>query len=78
MNTFMPKKKPIKMNTFAQQFAELESIVSSFEKNNLDLDESLKQFERGLQLTEQLKKILDTAENRIVELKKKYHSDREA
>lgn len=59
-------------SSFAKDFQELEKIVAAFEKNSLDIDESLEQFERGLQIAERLKKTLETAENRIVTLKKKY------
>ena len=36
--------------SFKEQFDELEALVEEFEKGELDLDESLKKFERGLQL----------------------------
>lgn len=77
----MPKKnikKTAKKNTnksFAQQFAELEKIVDSFEDGELDIDESLKQFEKGLQLAEELKLTLGTVENKIESLKSKYQVD---
>ncbi len=62
---------------FQTSFKELETIVSEFEKGNLDLDESLIKFEQGLQLAGELKKRLNEVENKIVEIKKKMRSDSE-
>ena len=73
------KKTIEKKESFQQSFEELEKIVHEFEEGNLDLDESLKKFERGLQLAEDCKKRLQEVENRVIEIKKKFtslsHSD---
>ncbi len=70
------KKKSLKDGSvdvsFAKQFEELEKIVESFEQDDLDLDASLKQFEKGLKLADGLKKTLDSVENKIESLKSKY------
>lgn len=71
----MPKKKSTTTNSFAKDFAELEKIIASFEKEDLDLDDSMQQFERGLQLAEELKKTLATVENKIETLKNKYTAE---
>lgn len=69
----MAKKKTATGQSFAQQFEELEKIVASFDDDTLDVDESLKQFEKGLKLAESLKKSLEGVENKIDSLKQKYH-----
>lgn len=62
-----------KEQNFAEAFAELEAITEWFDsQENVDLDEGLQKFERGLALTTALKKKLSEVENQVVELKKKY------
>lgn len=63
-------KKP----TFAEAFTELESITEWFETQDVDLDEGLKKFERGLELAQQLKQKLADVENTVVTLKKKFEA----
>ena len=50
---------------FEQSIAELETIVEQLEKGDLPLEESLKQFEIGINLAQQCQKILTTAEQKI-------------
>lgn len=61
-------KKP----TFAQAFAELEAITEWFETAEVDLDEGLQKFERGLELAKLCKTKLAEVENTVTELKKKF------
>lgn len=63
-----------KKQNFQKQFAELEQITKSLESGDLDLDKSLKQFERGLKLAQELKKQITKTENKIKELKDKNNS----
>lgn len=63
-------KKP----TFAEAFSELEAITEWFETQDVDLDEGLKKFERGLELAKQLKQKLAEVENTVVTLKKKFET----
>jgi len=65
----MPSKK---QPSFAKAFTELESITEWFEGDEIDLDEGLKKFERGLELAAMCKKSLSEVENKITELKSKY------
>lgn len=66
----MAKKKE---QNFGEAFAELEAITEWFDsQENVDLDEGLQKFERGLALTTALKKQLSAVENKVVELKQKY------
>lgn len=58
---------------FSEAFKELESITEWFDsEENLDLDQGLKQFERGLTLAAELKKRLSEVENKVEEIKKKF------
>lgn len=62
----------IKKQNFAEAFAELEAITEWFEKGDVDLDEGLKKFERGLELAKVCKTKLAEVENTVIELKKKF------
>jgi len=53
---------------FEQSISTLEKLVSQLEKGDLPLEESLKQFEQGIQLAQQCQKILTTAEQKIEQL----------
>ncbi|MFH1425894.1 MAG: exodeoxyribonuclease VII small subunit [Candidatus Kerfeldbacteria bacterium] len=65
-------------DSFAKQFEELEAIVGSLEDGKLDLDASLKQFEKGLKIAQDLKATLKTVENSIETLKKQYEVEDDA
>lgn len=66
----MPKKSP----AFAEAFKELEELTEWFEQDNIDLDDGLKRFERGLELAEICKKKLAEVENKVTTLKKKFNT----
>jgi exodeoxyribonuclease VII small subunit len=55
---------------FEASLAELESIVQRLEHGELPLDESLRQFERGVALTRSCQKALRQAEQKIRVLSK--------
>lgn len=65
----MPKQQAF---NFEKSFSELEAIVGKFESGTISLDESLRQFERGLELASQLKQRLQDVENKITEIKQKF------
>lgn len=67
--------KPKKDASFASAFQELEEIVKKFEDGKLDLDESLKYFERGLELAASCKKHLAQIENKVIDIKKKFSTE---
>ena len=53
---------------FEQSIIELEEIVRQLEKGELTLDDSLKQFEKGIGLARRCQNVLSQAEQKIVEL----------
>lgn len=59
-----------KKKSFEQSMARLEEIVLSLEKGDAPLDASLKLFEEGTGLIADCGKMLDTAEQKVVKLKK--------
>ncbi len=52
-------------NNFEQQLAELESLVEAMENGEISLEDSLKSFEKGIQLTRSCQKSLSEAELKV-------------
>lgn len=50
---------------FEETMVKLEQIATELEKGDLNLDESVKKFEEGMELSKKATKILETAEKRI-------------
>ena len=58
----MPESKPPE---FEQALAELEALVERLERGDLPLDEALKTFERGVELTRNCQDSLKAAQQRV-------------
>ena len=56
------QSKPV---DFEKALAELESLVSRLERGDLALDEALKTFERGVELTRQCQLALKSAQQKV-------------
>ena len=69
-NRAMPEENPPSPN-FEASLQELERIVKELEKGDLPLEESLRLFETGMNLSGQCKRQLEEAESRIEILMKK-------
>lgn len=54
--------------TYEDGMRELEQIVEQLERGEVPLEEAFKAFERGMKLSEKLKKILNDGDARIREL----------
>jgi exodeoxyribonuclease VII small subunit len=67
----MPAKKTSTPD-FETAMKELEQIVESMENDQLTLDESLKQFERGVELSRICQTNLKNAEQKVEQLIKKH------
>lgn len=59
---------------FESALKELESLVTTMEKGELSLEDSLKSFERGVALSRQCRDILHKAEQRVAILDKDSNS----
>ena len=53
------------MATFEESLKKLESIVDQLERGDLPLEESIKLFEEGVNLSNACKKELETAEGKV-------------
>jgi len=49
--------------------AELDAIIESMQTADLDIEEAVAQYERGMKIIEQLEIHLKTAENRVTKVK---------
>ena len=56
------EKKPL---SFEDALSELESLVDTLEKGDLSLEDSLKSFERGVELTRSCQEALKDAEQKV-------------
>ncbi|MEG0873270.1 MAG: exodeoxyribonuclease VII small subunit [Clostridia bacterium] len=59
------EKKVKKEKTFEESLQELEKIAIQLEKGELDLENSIVEFEKGMKLSKECTKKLDDAEKRI-------------
>ena len=64
-------KRSAKTPDFETALAELEALVEKMEQGDLSLDESLRQFERGVQLTRSCQQALKDAEQKVQVLMEK-------
>ena len=72
LNTTTGKKvEPPKKQDFEQSLARLEEVVRKLESANLPLDQAMKLFEEGIQLSRDCQKQLEQAEARVEILLKK-------
>ena len=63
----MAKSEPLLIN-FEDYLRELEALVGEMEKGELSLEESLKHFERGIELTRACHAALQVAEQKVEKL----------
>ena len=56
---------------FSEKMKKLEKIVKSLEDDSIDIDKSMKKFEKGINLYNELNDLLKEAENKIEILNKK-------
>lgn len=58
--------------SYEQLKAELDGILAELQQGDLDIDQALKHYERGLELVRQLEAYLKTADNKVRQLKAKF------
>lgn len=68
----MPSKNETSLQ---QQLAELDDVLAWFDRPDVDLDEALAQFDRGVKLAEAAKTKLTQLENKITILKQRFDQD---
>lgn len=55
----------VKEESFENKMQELEKIVAELEKGELNLDESVKKFEEGMNISKECSKMLEDTEKKI-------------
>jgi exodeoxyribonuclease VII small subunit len=68
------EKKP----SISADFSELEALVSEFESGDIDIEEGMTKFKRGVELAKSLRTRLETLENEIQEIKADFVEQNEA
>jgi exodeoxyribonuclease VII small subunit len=69
------KTKKDQLPDFEKSLRELESLVERMEQGEISLEQSLKDFERGIELTRQCQTALQQAEQRVQQLISKNGQD---
>ena len=62
---------------FKQALEELKKINEEFNSDEIDLDQMLKKFKRGLELAKKCKERLKKVENEVIKIKEEFSSDAE-
>ncbi|PJB99646.1 MAG: exodeoxyribonuclease VII small subunit [Candidatus Nealsonbacteria bacterium CG_4_9_14_0_8_um_filter_35_12] len=60
---------------FTKAYQEIEEINEWFQNEEIDLDEALQKYEKGMDLINKCKERLREAENKFEEIKKKYTAE---
>lgn len=63
---------PGKKFNFTKAYKEIEEINQWFQGEDIDLEEALTKYERGMELIQKCKERLKEAENKFEEIKRKY------
>jgi exodeoxyribonuclease VII small subunit len=69
------KPKSTEKINFEKALSELERIVNDLESGDLSLEDSIKSFEKGIELSKLCQKKLEAAENRVKKLLEKSGGD---
>lgn len=64
-----------KQATFEAQMEELESLIERIESGEIGLEDSIKAYERGVDLIKNCRGVLGQAEQRVEELSRKLQDD---
>lgn len=64
-----------KTPSYEELKTELDGIMLELQREDLDVDQALKHYQRGLELVKALEDYLKTAENTVKELKARFNSD---
>jgi exodeoxyribonuclease VII small subunit len=62
------KEKPQELPDFEKALEELETLVEQLESGELNLDQSLQQFKRGVELTRHCQGVLEQAQQSVEKL----------
>lgn len=66
--------KARKLVNYQKLKTELDEVMAALQQDDLDVDEALELYKKGLELVQTLEAYLKTAENKVVELKAKFET----
>lgn len=69
-----PKQSEISYQALQQ---ELDQIMLELQREDLDIDKVLQHYQRGLEVVQELEKYLQTAENKVREIKARFDGGQE-
>jgi exodeoxyribonuclease VII small subunit len=58
--------------TYAELKAELDEVLETLQRDDIDVDDAVKAYEQGMALIKELEAQLKTAENKIAKVKAKF------
>jgi exodeoxyribonuclease VII small subunit len=61
--------------SYAELSQELESIMFELQRDDIDIDKAIGDYERGLELVKKIEEYLKSAENKITKLKSQFSAD---
>ncbi len=61
---------------FTKAYEEIEDINEWFQKEEIDLEEALDKYEKGMELIEKCKSRLEKSKNKFEEIKEKYSEEK--
>lgn len=64
-----------KKQNLRDAYSELEEVIAWFEKEEIDLEEGIKKFERGLELAQFCRTRLSEVENKVKAIKEKWENE---
>lgn len=67
-----PKKTGEPKPNYKQLRDELDSVLAELQREDLDVDQALAHYQRGLELIQQLEKQLSVADNKVRDIKGKF------
>ncbi len=62
--------------SFTEAYQEIEKINEWFQGDNIDLEEALAKYEKGMELIKKCRERLKESENKFADIKKKYGEDK--
>lgn len=68
---------PTKKKTFEENLQDLETIVTQLESGDVPLEDAIAQFQKGMLLSKDLQKTLDSAEKTLVKVMQEDGTEKE-
>lgn len=64
--------------TYREMSTELDAILADLQQGDLDIEDAIKRYQRGMELVDAMERYLKNAETKITELKARFSEDSES